>query len=332
MCDLIPTESNLTQPPPLPVAASVEDLLLKAVEAGASVETLERLMALREKMHAELAKREFDAAMAKFQAACPTINKSKSVMDKYGKLRYHYAPLEHIVAQTKDLMGECGLSYSIDIDIKPGTPSWVMAVCTAKHLAGHAQFSKFEVPVDPDAYMSDPQKFASAQTFARRYAFCNAFGIMTGDEDTDNAEHRREDVRVESRQVSDTRRDQNRAAQVDDDFSAPDGFTEFEVVEFYPKQSSNGKDYYSYKLRCVESGKVGWVSCWDGNVARAAEVHDIPPQPGTKFRAWIRQGKSGYWAIDQFGQPEGLDSFDADDIDLGPPLDFDSFPLGTPGD
>ena len=33
--------------------------------------------------------------------------------------------------------------------------------------------------------MSAPQKFASAMTFAKRYAFCNAFGILTSDEDVD---------------------------------------------------------------------------------------------------------------------------------------------------
>ena len=33
--------------------------------------------------------------------------------------------------------------------------------------------------------MSAQQKVGAALTFAKRYAFCNAFGIMTGDEDND---------------------------------------------------------------------------------------------------------------------------------------------------
>ena len=41
--------------------------------------------------------------------------------------------------------------------------------------------------------MSQTQVEAAALTFAKRYAFCNAFGILTGDEDTDaspeTAEH-----------------------------------------------------------------------------------------------------------------------------------------------
>jgi hypothetical protein len=35
--------------------------------------------------------------------------------------------------------------------------------------------------------MSQSQVAAAATTFAKRYAFCNAFGILTGDEDTDAA-------------------------------------------------------------------------------------------------------------------------------------------------
>ena len=33
--------------------------------------------------------------------------------------------------------------------------------------------------------MSDPQKYGGASTYAKRYAFCNGFGILTADEDLD---------------------------------------------------------------------------------------------------------------------------------------------------
>ena len=42
------------------------------------------------------------------------------------------------------------------------------------------------MPVDAGAYMNEAQKAASALTFAKRYSFCNAFGILTGDEDDDS--------------------------------------------------------------------------------------------------------------------------------------------------
>lgn len=43
-----------------------------------------------------------------------------------------------------------------------------------------------EVPLgNKTQVMSDTQLYAAASTFAKRYAFCNAFGIMTGDEDNE---------------------------------------------------------------------------------------------------------------------------------------------------
>ena len=168
-------------------ATSIEGLLLAAVEHGATVDQLERLMELRRQLQAEASKRAYDEAMARFQQACPAIVKDKPVLDKYGKLRYHYAPLDKIVSQVKALIGDCGFSYAIDSIQEPGI---VGAICVVKHAAGHSEDSRFAVPIQTDAYMSEPQKYASALTFAKRYAFCNAFGIMTADEDDDNASDR----------------------------------------------------------------------------------------------------------------------------------------------
>jgi hypothetical protein len=45
-----------------------------------------------------------------------------------------------------------------------------------------------------DGYMTAPQKYASAQTFAKRYALCNVLGISTGDEDTDATDVNKENT------------------------------------------------------------------------------------------------------------------------------------------
>jgi ERF superfamily len=54
-----------------------------------------------------------------------------------------------------------------------------------RHINGHSETARFEVPIDKEAYMNSQQQYGSASTFSKRYAFCNAFGILTGDEDTD---------------------------------------------------------------------------------------------------------------------------------------------------
>ena len=50
---------------------------------------------------------------------------------------------------------------------------------------GHSEESSFEIPVDKSGYMTAPQQYASALTFAKRYALINVLGISTSEEDTD---------------------------------------------------------------------------------------------------------------------------------------------------
>ena len=163
--------------------ASVGSFILKAIENNLPVETMERLFALREKMKAEQAREAFTEAMSKFQAECPVIEKTKKVFNKDGRtVRYSYAPLDSIVSQVQAPLGKYGLSHSIETLNEEG---FLTAICKITHSLGHSESSAFKVPIDKDGYMTEPQKYASALTFAKRYAFCNALGILTGDEDTD---------------------------------------------------------------------------------------------------------------------------------------------------
>ncbi len=178
--------TELVRASPLPVERmDIESLFRLAIEKDSGVDTIERMMAIRRELNAERSKEEFDGALAAFQADCPVVEKRKKVMNKDGRsVRYHYAPLDDIVMQVKELLQRHGFSYSLDTIIDG--PS-VKAVCKITHSSGHSQLSSFQVPIDKDAYMTNQQQFASALTFAKRYAFCNAFGILTGDEDTDGS-------------------------------------------------------------------------------------------------------------------------------------------------
>lgn len=160
-----------------------EVLISRAIDKGVSVETMERLLLMRRELKAEHAKESYDKAMSKFQAHCPTIEKTKTVKNKDGTVRYKFAPIEKIVEQVKPEIQKRGFSYTIDAKVDDG---WVTAICKITHTLGHSEISSFKVPIDPKSFMNEAQKFASALTFAKRYAFCNAFGILTGDEDDDS--------------------------------------------------------------------------------------------------------------------------------------------------
>lgn len=180
-------ESLEVMPRDLPPPASAEALISEAIQKGVSVETMERLMAMRRELRAESAKAAFDQAMSNFQSECPIIEKRKTVLNKSGEsVRYKYAPLDTIIAQVRPLLKAHGFGYRIVADVQgKGKDGEVLATCVVTHALGHSESSSFKVPIDMESYMNLPQKFASALTFAKRYAFTSAFGIMTSDEDDD---------------------------------------------------------------------------------------------------------------------------------------------------
>ena len=184
-----PVEVTTSAPlPALPADNSAEALISQAVANGASIDTLERLIALREKVLAEKAKEAFNAAMAAFQAECPVIKKTKEVKTKAGVVAYRYAPIESAVIQVKELIQKHGFRYSTTMELHEGR---VKAFCRVVHTLGYEEVSAMEVPLGTKTdIMSQSQVVAAASTFAKRYAFLNAFGIMTGDEDNDTAPER----------------------------------------------------------------------------------------------------------------------------------------------
>lgn len=159
-----------------------DGLIALALTQGADVDKLEKLFALREKVEARFAQSAFVQAMANFQAQCPIIEKTKAVKNKHGTIVYFYAPLDVIIKQVADVISKNGLAYTFDIS---NDDKALTAVCKVTHTQGHSEVFTFKVPIGSEEYMTEVQKFGARATFAKRNAFCNAFGIMTGEEDTD---------------------------------------------------------------------------------------------------------------------------------------------------
>jgi hypothetical protein len=168
-------------------AVDPQALLAQAIDKGMPVESMERLLAMRREMKEEWAREQFFKALAGFQKECPIIGKDRvaKIRSKKGdesSFSYRYAPLETITATAQPFLEKWGFSWTC----KPSqTETHVNAAVHAHHVDGHEEVTKFEVPLDPSSYMSEPQKAAAASTFARRYAFINAFGITTKGEDND---------------------------------------------------------------------------------------------------------------------------------------------------
>jgi len=168
----VPTQEN-----------EITGFIQEAIKNQLPVETMERLFALREKVKAEKAKEAFTQALADFQSECPEIQKTKEVLNKDGRsVRYRYAPLSDITKEIKKPLSKSGLSYTWDVKNEENA---ISAIAKITHVLGHFETSTFKVPIDTGGFMTAPQKYASALTFAKRYALVNALGISTGEEDTD---------------------------------------------------------------------------------------------------------------------------------------------------
>jgi len=169
---------------PTTVSVNPHYLIQKAIESG-NVDAIERMVALTERLQAKWAKDRYFDFLAKFQKDCPIITKDSKVdatTKKGSRIKYNYASLDEIVRQVKEPLERNGFSYVIQTK---QTDNEVTSICVSHHRDGHEETTSFAVPIDHEAFMNDAQKVASALTYSKRYAFCNAFGIMTSDPDDD---------------------------------------------------------------------------------------------------------------------------------------------------
>jgi len=161
----------------------ITQLIGKAITSNVPVETLERLFTLQKEYKADKAREAFVQAKATFQGNVALITSDKRVLNKDGRtVRYQYASLGHIANQIRKPLKKNELAYSWDV-VHENNHMKVVAKLT--HSLGHSETSTFEIPISQDQYMTEPQKYASAQTYAKRYTLINVLGLATSDEDTD---------------------------------------------------------------------------------------------------------------------------------------------------
>lgn len=186
MPDEIKTAVALRDEPTSPSA--ITELVHLALEKNLPVETLERLVALHERVTDRQAASEFAAALAQFQSECPPIQKSSvaNVTTRGGgTFSYNFADLTTIAQTVRPLLHAKGFSYSWDSAIKDKMMS---ATCTLRHVNGHSATASFQCPTDAaTSAMSEQQKFAAALSYAKRQSLIQVLGITTADPDTDGA-------------------------------------------------------------------------------------------------------------------------------------------------
>jgi hypothetical protein len=171
---------------PSAVAAPAADmnpnqLIALAVQQGADLDKLEKLMDLQERFNAGEAKKAFNNAMSVFKKAAIVITRNADV--KYSGTSYSHATLDHISKAIDEPLSDVGISYRWNTDQKDDGS--VSVTCILTHDLGHSEETKLTAAPDKSGSKNPIQAIGSAVTYLQRYTLIAACGLTIGGMDDD---------------------------------------------------------------------------------------------------------------------------------------------------
>lgn len=157
------------------------DLLRYALDSGADLDRLEKLMELQERYDTNKARMAFVAAMAEFKKRAPTILKDKNV--SFSGTTYNHATLGGICEVVIAALAEHGISH--DWDTQQPESGMILVTCSLTHVQGHTKETSMCAPPDASGGKNVIQRIASTVTYLQRYTLLGACGLATKDMDDD---------------------------------------------------------------------------------------------------------------------------------------------------
>lgn len=185
--ELVQQEPAPAQPLAVTSPSTPMELIAVAVQRGASVEEIDRLMALAERMEANQARKEFVADMAAFKRNPPEIIKDKRVgyENKDGSFTgYKHASLGAVTNAIVEGLAKHGFSHRWAVQQDGDT---ARVTCTITHRMGHSESVSMQAAKDDSGKKNAIQQVASTVTYLQRYTLLAATGLATHDQDDDAA-------------------------------------------------------------------------------------------------------------------------------------------------
>lgn len=164
--------------------ATPAELLQIAVERGADLAYVQRLMDLQERHQANEARNAYNEAFAAFKAEAIRIIKNRTVTDGPLKAK-KYAELFAVVNAVTPALSRHGLSASWQIT--KDERDWIEVTCTLKHAGGHSEAVTMGGPPDTGGAKNAIQSRASTVSYLERYTLKAILGLSEQDEDDDGA-------------------------------------------------------------------------------------------------------------------------------------------------
>jgi hypothetical protein len=155
-------------------------MLQIAVQQGADLDKLQKLMDLQERWEASEARKAFVSAMSAFKANPPELFKNKHV--KFGNTEYDHATLDNVSIAIGEGLSKHGLSHRWETSQVDGK---IKVTCVITHNLGHSEEVSLESTADTSGAKNSIQAIGSTVTYLQRYTLLAATGMAVQDQDDD---------------------------------------------------------------------------------------------------------------------------------------------------
>lgn len=216
-----------------------------AKDPNASVEKIERLMALWERSEAKKAESAFNAAMSAAQAEMRPVAADATNPQTHSR----YASYEALDRALRPIYTRHGFALSFNTGDAP-LPEYVRVLCDVTHLGGHAKPYRADMPADGKGakggdVMTKTHATGSAMSYGMRYLLKMIFNVAVGEDDDDG--------------------NGGSGSQVRADIKAPDGFAAWWAI--FEPQADEGlpvlteawnKSKVEYRNHLMQTDKGAW--------------------------------------------------------------------------
>ena len=162
-----------------PIQTTPQTLLNIAIEKGADLEKLEKLMDLQIKWESNQARKAYHVAMAAFKANLPTVVKDKTNSQYKSK----YASEDALINTINPELSKHGLSATFDF---AQTGDEIKVTCNITHADGHRESVSLSGKADGSGSKNPLQQIKSTTTYLRKATFEAITGIASSDNEADD--------------------------------------------------------------------------------------------------------------------------------------------------
>jgi hypothetical protein len=160
------------------------DMLNRAVQSGADIDMIEKLMSLQERWEANQSRKLFDEALANAQGEMPKLAKNRlvnypSAKSPTGYVTYRHEDLAEVIETVKPILKKFGLAHRFRTT-QDGDKITVTCVITGH---GHREENSLSAGRDTSGGKNNHQEIASAVTYLERYTLKAALGLAAAHDD-----------------------------------------------------------------------------------------------------------------------------------------------------